>query len=64
MYSPFYGPEVNFSLPHHHGLSLLEDGMEHTIHLYFTEKFLVLHLVPDAPGLKWMFSDAALSQRF
>ena len=38
-----------FSLPHHHGLSLLEDGMEYTIHPNFLEKFLVLRLVMDGP---------------
>ena len=34
----------------YHGLSLLGDGMEHTIHLNFLEEFLVLRLVPDGPG--------------
>ena len=35
-------PEVIFRFPHHHGLSLLEDGLENLIHLTFLEEFLVL----------------------
>ena len=57
-------PQVIFSLPHHHGLSLLEVGLENVIHLIFLEEFLVLLFIPDDPGLRWMFSDAVLSQRF
>ena len=53
-----------FSLPHHHGLSLLQDGMEYNIHLNFLEEFLVLRHVPVGAGLRWMFSDAVLTQRF
>ena len=51
-------------LPHHHALSLLEGGMEHTILLNYLEEFLVLRLVPDGPGLRWMFSDAVRPSRF
>ena len=36
-------------LPPYLGLSLLGEGMEHTIHLNFLEEFLVLRLVPDGP---------------
>ena len=36
-------------------LSRLEVGLENRIHPIFLEEFLVLLLVPDAPGLKWMF---------
>ena len=54
-------PEVK--LPHHPALSLLEVGLENAIHLIFLEEFLVLLLVPDNPGLRWMVSDAVLSQR-
>ena len=35
----------------------------HVIHLIFFEELLVPLLVPDAGGLKWMFSDAVLHQR-
>ena len=54
----------HFSLPHHQELSLLRDWMEHTIHLKYHQKCLILRFVPDAAGLNWMFSDAVLSQRF
>ena len=51
-------------LPHHPALSLLEVGLEDLIHPTFFEEFIVLRLVPDDPGSRWMFSDAVLSQRF
>ena len=54
----------HFSLPHRHGSSLLEDGMEFSTHLNFLEELLVFRLVPDGLGLRWMFSDAVLTQRF
>ena len=54
----------NFWLQHHLGLSLLENRMENVIHLTLLEEFLVLLLVPDDPGLKWMFSDAVISVIF
>ena len=44
-------------------MSLLEDGMEHTIRLNFLEEFLVDRLVPDGPGLRWTFADAVLSPK-
>ena len=37
--------------------------LENLIHLIFLEEFLVLLLVRDDPGSRWMFSDAVLSQR-
>ena len=54
----------HFSLPHHHGLSVLQYWMEKTFHVNYNEELLVLRLVPDGPGLTWMFSDAVLPQRF
>ena len=57
-------PEVIFQLPRHPASSLLEVRLESVIHLICTENFLVLLLVPDNPGLRWVFSDAVLSQRF
>ena len=43
--------------------SRLEVVMEYTIHLNFFQEFLVLRFVPYGPSLRWMFSDAALSQK-
>ena len=57
-------PEVTFSLLIIPALNLLEVELENVIHLIFLEEFLGLLLVPDAPGLRWMFSDAVHSQRF
>ena len=45
-------------------LSLLEVGLENVIHLIFLEELLVLPLVPDDPGLRWMFSDALSPKDF
>ena len=53
-------PEVIFWLPHHLAWSHREDGVENPIRLTFLQEFLVLLLVPDAPGLRWMFWDAVL----
>ena len=39
-------------------------GLENVIHLIFLMELLVLLLVPDNPGLRWVFSDAVLPQRF
>ena len=38
--------------------------MENCVRLILPEEFLVLLLVPDDPGLKWMVSDVVLLQRF
>ena len=38
--------------------------LENVIQQIFREEFLVLLLVPDDPGLRWMFSGAILPQRF
>ena len=51
-------------LPRHPVLSCLEVELENTVHLTLLEEFLVPILVPVAPGLRWMFSDAVLYQRF
>ena len=55
-------PEVTFTSKSS-ALGRLEVGLENVIHLTFLEEFLVLLLVPDAPGLRWMFSDAGLTQK-
>ena len=38
--------------------------LENVIHLIFLEEFLVLLLVLDDPGSRWMFSDAVLPKKF
>ena len=35
--------------------------LEKRVRLIFLEEFLVLVLVPDDPGIRWMFSDAVLT---
>ena len=41
----------HFSLPHH-GLSLLEDGMEFTIHLNYHQECLILRTIPIGARVK------------
>ena len=45
-------------------MSLLVVGLENVIHLIFLEDVLVLLLILDDPGSKWMFSDAVLLHGF
>ena len=53
----------HFELPHHPASSRLEVGLENLIHLTFLEEFPVLLLVPDAPWLRWMFSERCSHQK-
>ena len=54
----------HFGLPHRLVLSHLELVLENRVRLILLEKLLVPLPVQDDPGLRWMFSDAVLFQRF
>ena len=57
-------PEVIFSFLIIPRRVVLKLGWRLQNHLTFLQEFLFLLLVLDAPGLRWMFSDAVFPQRF